>query len=748
MSCINVSSLRPTYVAPCFAHQQRTTSAYGIEILEDALRFVGRFGSVLNKSVIHLYFSALPFTPQGTTLYRVYSARYKDIPRVTLGYPESWPEELCTVRNLNGNKRTPRHLAFSADSTRLHVSTPTHVVAASPLTGIQLGKYRLGLGDLRSTGTVVFEMPIALGCRGEFSNSITSGLLLRIANARSLKEIQLSFPPISADKLPSMHTQTITCAAFDRDVNTLCVGCSDGRIQLWRLHGRRWEPESGGFPYSHSSTIICVAAASELLASISQRELKIGSYDDASKHGDDVTKETLTLTPRWLTGARDIRLAFAASSEASWACAISFQVDNADDHDIYVLTSGDQRGNNIFSSISSSYPVFALSSDASVLTIICDGVLLLLSTVTYGLLGKRSLSRIDSPRLDRLPVISPDGRLLAVCDDDVVHIKDLMQSPLGRPDKIPDIKAAGVIMTDKCYVVKGEKEQWVALVHDDGTFEDITQLREHEITQLAVSADGTRLAALSFYQGMNQHGILEVANVNSRRRPTTTWPLALHDSFTDWEICGMEFTATGRYIAMVFFLAESSYICVCDLENGSLRWKQLPGRLRPLAARSLQDEVLIVVRTRDVLKIDLGNLDDMVKHNLYSSDPYKLVTFYAKFTETESSSLLEIASRLWNKPPRYTIWNTDTIAPVVAEEAKIKHTIAHLEVHNKSSFGHWVLSNVGQRVCCIPEEYSSKWGVRTHSSIGHDRLALLTGDDTVLVVNFQPMMEYLNRAPA
>ena len=719
---------------------------YSIEILEDALRFVGRFGSTLDKSAIHIYFSALPFTPQGTTLYRVYSARYRDIPRVTLGYPESWPEELCTVRNLNGNKHTPRHLAFSADSSRLCVSTPTHLVTASPLTGVQLGKYRLGLGDTRGTGAVVSEMPLALGCRGVFTNSITSGLLLRIANSRSLKEIQLSLPPISADQLSSIHTQAVTCAAFDREVNTLCVGCRDGRIQLWRLLGYRWEPERGGFPYSHSSAVICIAAASGLLASISQRELKIGPCDDASKHGD-VAKETLTLTPRWLAGARGIGLAFAASSVASWACAVSFQDDTADDHIIHVFTSGDQRGKKIFSSNSSSYPVYALSSDASVLTIICDGVLLRLSTVTHGLLGKRTLSGIDSTRLDRFPVISPDGRLLADCDSDVVHIKDLMQPPLGRPDKVSNIKAAGVIMTDKCYVVKGGKEQWLALVHDDGAFEDIAQLREYEIKRLAVSADGTKLAALSLYQGKAQHGILEIANVNSRRRPTATWPLALHDSFTDWEICAMEFTATGRYIAIVFFLAESSYICVCDLENGSLRWEELPG-MRPLAARSLQGEVLIVVRTRDVWKIDLGNLDNITKHELYSSDPSKMATFYAKFTESKGSSLLEIASRLWNKPPRYTIWNTDTIAQVVPEEAKVKRTIAHLEVHTKNSFGYWVLSNVGQRVCCIPDEYSSKWGVRTHSSIGHDRLALLAGDGTVLIVNFQPMMGYLNHTSA
>ena len=589
-------------------------------------------------------------------------------------------------------------------------------------------------------------MPIALGCRGAFSNSITSNLLLRIANVRSFKEIQLSLPPISAEKLPPSHPpQEVTCAAFDQDVTTLCVGCTDGRIQLWKLHRYWWAPERVGFPYSHSSAVICMAAASELLASISQRELKIGPCG-ASKH-DDTTRETLTLKPRWLSGARDIRLSFAASSEASWACVVSFQSDTTDDHSIYVFTSGDERGKKIFTSNSPSYPVYALSSDASVLTIVCDEVLLRLSTVTHGVLEKRTLSDVDSSRLDRFPVISADGRLLAVCDGEVVHIKDLMQPPLGRPNKTPSIKAAGVIMTDDCYVVKGGKQQWLSRMHDDGTFEDITQLGENEIKHLSVSPDGTKLASLSFYQGKTQHGLLEVVSVNSRRR-STTWPVSLHDSFTDWELCCMEFSATGSHIAMVFFVAKSSYICACDLEFGSLRWKQLPGKMRPLAARSLQDEVLIVVRTKDVWKIDLGNLDNIVKQVLYSSDPTKMATDYAKFIETESSTLLEIASRLWDKPPRYAIWNADTVAPVAPEEAKIKCTIAHLEIHYKNSFGHWVLSNMGQRVCCIPEEYSSKWGVSTHGSIGRDRLALLTGDGTLLVVNFQPMMVYLNRISA
>ena len=725
------------YPPPHFAHKH-SAAASSIEMLQDAIRFVGRFGSILDKSAIHIYFSALPFTPQGTTLYRVYSARYRDIPHVTLGYLETWPEELCTVRNLNGTDRAPRLLAFSADSSRLGLSTPTHLVTASPVTGVQIGKYRMG--DAR--GSAAPEASIALGCREAFLASVTPSLLLRIADSRSLKEVQLALPPGPADRSPpTPDPLEVTCAAFDANVNTLCVGCGDGRIQLWKLRRSSWEPEREGFPYSHPSAVIGVAVASGMFASVSQRELKIGPCCD-SRRGD-VTKETLTLVPRWLPDARDIRLSFAASSAAAWACVVSLQFAAAGDHSVYVFTSGDQRGKKIFSPDSPSYPVFALSQDGSVITIVCGDVLRRLSTTSSTLLEKRTLAGIDSTRLDRLPIISPDNRLLAVCDGEVVHIRDLMQPPVKRLDHNPSIKATGVVMTKHCYIVKGGKQQWLARVHDDGTSEDIVQLGEHEIEQLAVSADGTRLATLSFYQGKSRHGLLEIVNLHSRKRSTSTWPVALHESFTDWEICNVEFSATGRHVAMDFFLAvtEVSYVCACDLKSGSLRWKQLPGKMRPLAARSLQGEELIVVRTRDVWKIDLGTATG-TSHDLYSREPYKMATFYAKFTETEGASLLEVASRLWNKPPRYTIWNVDTVAP---EEAKIKPTIAHLEIpYDKSSFGHWVLSNVGERVCCIPEEYCSKWGTRAQSSVGRDRLALVTESGTLLVVDFRPMMEYLN----
>jgi hypothetical protein len=81
----------------------------------------------------------------------------------------------------------------------------------------------------------------------------------------------------------------------------------------------------------------------------------------------------------------------------------------------------------------------------------------------------------------------------------------------------------------------------------------------------------------------------------------------------------------------------------------------------------------------------------------------------------------------------------DTITPV---QTKTDRTVARLEVpQKKTSFENWVLDNMGERLCCIPEEYCSKWGVKTQCNISHDQLAFLNEDGALLVVNFHSMME-------
>ncbi|KAI0269379.1 hypothetical protein BC834DRAFT_866064 [Gloeopeniophorella convolvens] len=716
--------------------EQHNTPFPRIELLQDAIRFLGRFGSVISKSAVHVYYSAFPFVPRDTMLYRTYSSRYEGIPRITLGHPESWPEELSTIRNLGGKGSTPRRIAFSADSSRLAVSTPTHLVWASSHTGVQLWKERLQASDGNN------ELPIALACGPARVASVTSNLLLRVANTHSMKEAQLYPRHGSADKVSSQSLE-VTCAVFNESVDTVFVGHRDGRIQLWRKHRSNWEADKNHHPHSHSSAVHSMGSSLNLLASVSQKELKIGPYD--AHKTSTIVRETLVMMPRWLADANDrpneeldIRIAFVASSETRWTIVASLHSLGPYSHVIYVSSADDHGGRKIFSSDYPSYPVIALSPDGLAATVICAERLRRWSTSSYALLEERALPGVDSTRLDRFPVISPDGRLLALCAADVVHLWDLKQPPRRPQGSAPKVQAAGILLSDDSYIVKvAEEHQWLAHLGDDGAAKEIVGLAAgHEIEGLAVSSDKSKFAVLSFASEKTRSGLLEIVDLGSRG--ITTWPVALHDSFVDREVCNLEFSATGKHVAIIFFRSEGSYICTCDLHTGTLKWKTLTGTQKPLAARSLHGEELIVVRARDLWKIDMGTLASD-RHELYTRDPYRMATGYARLTE--GSRFLEISSRLWDKPAWYTIWDTNTIE---REEARITRTIAHLETPQKGAPEHWVLDNTGNRLCCVPEEYCSKWGAASQRGMSRNRLALLNGDGAVLVVDFGPMMDALN----
>jgi hypothetical protein len=148
-----------------------------------------------------------------------------------------------------------------------------------------------------------------------------------------------------------------------------------------------------------------------------------------------------------------------------------------------------------------------------------------------------------------------------------------------------------------------------------------------------------------------------------------------------------------------------------------------------------------MVRSTELWKVDLETAEGS-RHEFRRRDPFKMVTAYARFTETGGSCLLEMTSRLWNQPPWYSVWNADSVTPV---QTKTDRMVAHLKVLQKKQ-SNWVLDNMGERLCRIPEEYCSKLGgggFKTQCNISHDRLAVLNEDGTLLAVKFHPMMEYL-----
>ena len=111
--------------------------------------------------------------------------------------------------------------------------------------------------------------------------------------------------------------------------------------------------------------------------------------------------------------------------------------------------------------------------------------------------------------------------------------------------------------------------------------------------------------------------------------------MALHNSFNNWDICHMEFSATKKHIMVVFFLRviEGSYICMCNLKSGTLRWKQLPEKKGSLATCSLWGEELIIMGSRDMWKVNLETKTSSSWHKLYSRDSYQVAICYARFTD-------------------------------------------------------------------------------------------------------------------
>ncbi|KAJ3113442.1 POC1 centriolar protein A [Phlyctochytrium bullatum] len=77
-------------------------------LVRDAQRFLQDFKAPLVKAAYHIYISALPFSPNGSALYKIYSPRlhraassspsFRRIPKVMRGIPEGWNPCLWTIR--------------------------------------------------------------------------------------------------------------------------------------------------------------------------------------------------------------------------------------------------------------------------------------------------------------------------------------------------------------------------------------------------------------------------------------------------------------------------------------------------------------------------------------------------------------------------------------------------------------------------------------------------------------------------
>ena len=99
-------------------HIQRASenSKHVEEILDDTYRLLSRFYGIIGSSALHVYHSALSFTPPGTRLYQTYSSRFPNRIIVRQGVERHWSPLMAALR---GHSKTVYVLSFSPDGSRL-----------------------------------------------------------------------------------------------------------------------------------------------------------------------------------------------------------------------------------------------------------------------------------------------------------------------------------------------------------------------------------------------------------------------------------------------------------------------------------------------------------------------------------------------------------------------------------------------------------------------------------------------------
>ena len=77
----------------------------------DGVHFIGAFFTPISYGPLHVYVSALPFTPINTLLYKTYFSPDPSLPIIVAGQQLEWPMEI----NLVGHREGVTHVAFSSN---------------------------------------------------------------------------------------------------------------------------------------------------------------------------------------------------------------------------------------------------------------------------------------------------------------------------------------------------------------------------------------------------------------------------------------------------------------------------------------------------------------------------------------------------------------------------------------------------------------------------------------------------------
>ncbi|KAG8847824.1 hypothetical protein FRB96_001412 [Tulasnella sp. 330] len=251
----------PSSPSTTFPSIDSSPHAQTLALLNDFRRFVMEFMDPISASSLHIYYSALPFTPSRTSLSRRYCRPDDGGPKVIRGQGEIWSHTLWTASK---HSNSINCIAVSPDSQTIVSGSADFTMRLWDADdGAPIGKAIRGHSDAVNC--------LSVSPDGRFIVSGSADRTLRMWDASTGS---------SVGNAMEGHSDTVNCVAVSPDSRRIVSGSSDKTLCLWDATTRT---SVGPALKGHTQWVKCVAVYPDGKTIIS------GSFDSTIRRWNATT---------------------------------------------------------------------------------------------------------------------------------------------------------------------------------------------------------------------------------------------------------------------------------------------------------------------------------------------------------------------------------------------------------------------------------------------------------------------------
>jgi WD40 repeat protein len=187
-----------------------------VQLLQDGQRFVQHFQVPIRLSALHVYYSALPFTPKDTVFYHTFSDQSQDTMQVLSGTDFSWTN--C-LEILEGHINQVMSVAFSPDGNKVVSGSSDRTLRIwDVFTGDEICAPLEGHSDI--------VMSVTFSPDGSKVVSGSSDMTVRIWDVFTGAQISV---PLEG------HSDTVMSVTISLDGSKIVSGSSDRTLCIWDI---------------------------------------------------------------------------------------------------------------------------------------------------------------------------------------------------------------------------------------------------------------------------------------------------------------------------------------------------------------------------------------------------------------------------------------------------------------------------------------------------------------------------------